>query len=102
VSLTVSDLLHLTRKTIQQFQIPEEQMEKYFVGLDLIEYHQSELNSLGSVRLIKHHKEKSNFWTWLSIATITAGAVTVCIFVPEAAPGIIGGAVELGKSVLGK
>lgn len=102
VSLTVSSLLHLTRETVQQFQIPENQMEKYFVGLDLIEYHQSELNSLGSVRLMKHHKEKSNFWTWLSIATVTAAAVTVCIVVPQVAPAIIGGAVEIGKAALGK
>lgn len=32
----------------------------------------------------------------------TAGAVTVCIFVPEAAPAVIGGAVEVGKAALGK
>ncbi len=101
-SLHLSELLQLTRESIQKLQIPESQIEKYLVGLDLIDYHQSELNALGSVRLVKHHKEKSNFWTWLTVATITAAAVTICIVLPQTAPAVIGGAVEVGKAAFGK
>lgn len=102
ISVPLSNMLQLTRETVQKFQIPESELAKYFVGLDLIEYHLAEADCSGSVSLVKHHKEKHNFWTWLSLATITAAAVTVCIVVPQATTAIIGGAVEVGKAALGK
>lgn len=104
-SLTLSYLIHITRESFHQFQFPENQFENYMVGLDLIELRQSslyEVDPSGCVYLVKHHKNNNNFWTWLSIATVSLAAVTVCIAVPQVAPGVIGGAVEFGKAVLGK
>lgn len=103
-SLTVSELLQITRESIRRFPLTENNIEKYQFGLDLIELHQASLNKLdpGGFVAIKHHKNKSNVWTWLSVATISVAAVTLCILLPESAPAVISGAVEVGKAALGK
>jgi hypothetical protein len=104
-SLTLSKLLQITRESMHQFQIPEDQIENCAVGLDLIELHQSSLcekELLDFVHLAKHKKSKSDFWSWLAIATVSAAATVVCIIVPQVAPAVIGGAVEVGKAAFGK
>jgi hypothetical protein len=104
-SLTLSQLIQITRESIHQFRFPDNQFENCMVGLDFIELHQQSLNEIDCskfVYLVKHRKNNNNFWTWLSIATVSVAAVTVCIVVPQVAPGVIGGAVEIGKAVLGK
>ncbi len=53
----------------------------------------------GPLTLVRHHK-RSDIWSWLSVATVTAGAVVVCIFCPEAAIPVIEGAVEIGKMII--
>lgn len=99
-TLTVSDVIRLSRTAIQQFPISEKLMQQYSVGFDLIEL-QNEENPF-DIQSIKHKNDNNSFWTWLSVATVTAGAVTICIFSPQSTPAVVGGAVEIAKALLGK
>jgi hypothetical protein len=105
ISCTLAALLNMTRESMTLFQIPEDHIEKCITGCDLIEGYQSylcETDSAELVYLAKHHKSKNYFWHWLTVATISAAAATVCIVVPQTAPLVISGAVEVGKAAVGK
>lgn len=101
-SVTSPQILQLTREFVRWLPIPDDEIGNYFLGLDLIDnqpfgfvYHETPC----PLTLVRHHK-RSNVWTWLSIATVTAGAVVVCVFCPEAAIPVIEGAVEIGKLII--
>lgn len=101
-SLTVPQILQLTKETILRCPIPNYEIDKYFWGLDLIENEISGISchkNSGYLNLIRHEKN-NNFWTWLSVATVTAGAVVVCIFCPGASTEVIKGAVKIGETLI--
>lgn len=101
--VTLSEVIHLTRELISHIPMPDSESEEYFLGLNLIDNNTPGFaygESLGFLNLIRHHHNRSNVWTWLSVATVTAGAVAVCIFCPGTAVPVISGAVEIGKAII--
>lgn len=100
--VTLSEVVQFTRQSLDLLLIPGDEIDGYLLGLNLIEGNSSDYaysKEWGCVNFAKHNRS-SNFWTWLSVATVTAGAVVVCIFCPEATIPVINGAVEIGKTII--
>ncbi len=100
-AVTLPQAIQFTRELIPQLSISDREVADYFAGLSLIDSNASGFtynDNLSYVQLASHKSGK--FWTWLSVATVTVGAVVVCIFCPQAAVPVINGAVEIGKLIV--
>lgn len=91
--LTLDQVLNASKELVKHLSLSEEELEGYETGLELLEeLHSFRNNPLCSYQFAKHRKKsKANVWSWLTVATVTAGAVTVCALCPTAIPGVLDG-----------
>lgn len=106
ISLTLSDIVQLTKESIHELPIPKAEMEEYLMDLDWIEQGADQREHVNPKRFCGakqgKHKHGPGVWGWLIVATVTAGAVIICVVNPGATTAVVAGALEVGKLVLDK